>query len=87
MFHELRLQAEEVGRKIAEAFDVVGLLAIELFVTENGVVVVHGPDASRIGNPAPSTPVGNRTFVKATGAFESSTHKERQGAVLRSLRE
>jgi glucose-1-phosphate adenylyltransferase len=56
-------------------------------VTENGVVVIHGPDAARIGIPATSTPVENRTFVKATGAFESSTRKERRGAVLRSLRE
>lgn len=36
---EIQQQAEAVGKKIAEAFGVVGLLAIEFFVTENGVVV------------------------------------------------
>ena len=36
---EIQKQAEEIGKKIVEAFDVVGLLAIEFFVTENGVVV------------------------------------------------
>lgn len=56
-------------------------------VTENGVVVVHGPDAVRIGNPAPSDAMEDRTFATATGAFESSTRKERRGAALRSLRE
>jgi hypothetical protein len=56
-------------------------------VTENGVVVVHGPDASRIGNPAPAAPLEDRTFAAATGVFESSTRKERRGAVLRSPRE
>jgi glucose-1-phosphate adenylyltransferase len=56
-------------------------------VTENGVVVVHGPDAVRIGNPLPPSPLGDRTFAAATGVFESSTRKERRGAVLRSPRE
>jgi glucose-1-phosphate adenylyltransferase len=55
-------------------------------VTENGVVVIHGPDAARIGNPSPA-PVGDRTFATATGVSESSTRKERQDAALRSLRE
>lgn len=36
---EIQRQAEEIGKKIATAFDVVGLLAIEFFVTEEGVVV------------------------------------------------
>ncbi len=56
-------------------------------VTENGVVVVHGPDAARIGNQAPSAPLEDRAFEAATGVFESSTRKERRGAALRSLRE
>ena len=55
-------------------------------VTENGVVVVHGTDAARIGNPLPAAHLEDRTFA-ATGAFESSTRKERRGAVLRSQRE
>ena len=49
-------------------------------VTENGVVVVHGPDAARIGIAAQSAPVGDRAFATATGVFESSTRKERRGA-------
>jgi hypothetical protein len=60
-------------------------------VTENGVVVVHGADAARIGSPAPSIqdsiPDKDHEWANATGAFESSTRKERRGAALRSLRE
>jgi hypothetical protein len=55
-------------------------------VTENGVVVIHGPDAARIGNPSPA-PVEDRTFATATGVSESSTRKERRDGALRSLRE
>lgn len=36
---EILKQAEEMGKHIAETFDLVGLLAIEFFVTEKGVVV------------------------------------------------
>jgi hypothetical protein len=56
-------------------------------VTANGVVVVHGLDAARIGDPAPSAALEDRTYAAATGVFESSTRKERRGAALRSLRE
>jgi 5-(carboxyamino)imidazole ribonucleotide synthase len=34
-------QAEETARRIAEALDLVGLLAVELFVTKDGKVLVN----------------------------------------------
>lgn len=34
-------QAEDIARKVIEAFDIVGLLAVEMFVTKNGEVLVN----------------------------------------------
>jgi len=56
-------------------------------VTENGVVVVHASDSAQLGAPSSAVLHSGRQWGTTTGAFESSTRKERQDAAHRSLRE
>lgn len=56
----LELKAENIALEIAEALDIVGLLAVELFVTKDGQILVNEL-APRPHNSGHQTIEGNRT--------------------------
>src|SRR5690606_4749224 len=58
--HEIQLKADNIAKNIAESLNIVGLLAVEMFLLKDGQILVNEL-APRPHNSGHQTIEGNRT--------------------------
>lgn len=86
---ELAEQARAIGQKMADTMDLVGLLAVELFVTKDGQLLVNEM-APRPHNSGHWTQDGCKTsqfeqFVRAVTGLPLGTPERHSDAVMKNL--